>query len=349
MTLSQTASFTKKVITLSLLVLFLSTTAFISYKIWHNYYISHLPPVEEKPDTKFGLLPPPDFPKSAVSSSNYSYSLDTTTGSLPKVGVDAGFDKIIKVYFLPKSFATLLSSEKAQNLATKFNITSDPQILSETKYRFQDQGKTLTMDLDTGNFLYQKEATISGKETLEPDDKLVSDLQNILNTLGILTDDLKKGRSKITLLKSQGKNLVPTNLRIESQAVQISLWPQNINQKPIFTSNFNKALTFVQLIKSASNLDNYLTIQLVTFPIDTSTFATYPTKSAEEAYNNLKGGKGVVILEPPKPQVSISSVYLGYYLADNYQPYLEPIFVFEGQNFVAYIPAVADEFISQTK
>lgn len=349
MTLSQTAILTKRIITISSVILLLGIVSFTSYKLWHAYYIAHLPPIEEKPDTKFGLLPQPTFPTSSVSSSNYSYSLDTSTGSLPKIGIDPGFDKIIKVYFITKSFSTLLSPEKSQNLAAKFNINSEPQILSDVKYSFSDQGKSLTVDLDTGNFLYNKEATISGKETLDSDDQLVSSFEQTLSNLGLFTDDIKKGRTKITLLKSPGNNLIATNLRAEAQAVQISIWPQNIDKKSIFTPDFNTALVNAIVVKSAADLSNYISIQFTNFPIDTTTFATYFTKTPEAAYGDLKSGKGVVVLEPLRPQVSISSVYLGYYLSDNYNPYLEPIYVFEGQNFVAYVPAITDEFLTQTK
>src|SRR3989344_5818948 len=103
MTLSQTAILTKQVITLSIITIVLGTVSFIGYKIWYAYYLANLPPIEEKPDTKFGKLPYPDFPVAGVSSYNFSYSIDTTTGGLPKVGTDAGFEKLIKVYFITKS------------------------------------------------------------------------------------------------------------------------------------------------------------------------------------------------------------------------------------------------------
>ena len=138
-------------------------------------------------------------------------------------------------------------------------------------------------------------------------------------------------------------------LRTEAVAVQISLWRENIDQKSIFTSDFNKALVNATISKSASDLENYYALEFTNYPIDTSTFATYSIKTAEVAYNDLKSGKGVLILQPIKPQVSISSVYLGYYLPDNYTPYLQPIYVFEGQNFVAYVPAITDEFFTQPK
>ena len=146
--------------------------------MWYAYYLSTLPPVEEKPDIKFGILPTPNFPSSSVSSSNYSYSLDTTTGSLPTLG-DNGFEKIIKVYFIIKPFATFLSPDRSQALAARFNIKTQPEILTETRYLFEENKKKLTVDLDNGNFTYIREATPSGDEKLEDD-------KNSLNTSRIV-------------------------------------------------------------------------------------------------------------------------------------------------------------------
>lgn len=346
MTLTQTAIITKQIITISLITLVLGTISFIGYKIWYAHYLANLPPVEEKPDTRFGLLPSPNFPQTNVSSSNFSYSLDTTTGGLPKVGEDLGFEKFVKVYFVVKSFATLLSSEKSQILAEKFNIKTPPQILSETKYTFVGEDKTLNVDLDSGNFSYLKEATISGRENLDDNNKLVSDFKEILSFLEVLNDDLRNGRTKVTLLNSDGGEFVPTQLRSETDAALIALWPAPIDKTSIFTPDFNKSLVSAVVLKGADKLDNFLSLNFTYYQIDTTTFATYPIKTAEAAFEGLKGGKGMIIVEPSKPQVSITSVYLGYYLSENYSPYLQPIYVFEGPNFVAYVSAVSEQFQS---
>ncbi len=346
MTLSQTAILTKRTIILSILALILGTASFVGYRTYHAYYLAHLPPVEEKPNTKFGILPYPDFPQTSVSSSNFSYSLDTSTGTLPKVGKDAGFEKLTKVYFVVKSYASFLSPDKSRSLAENLGVSSEPLILNETTYKFANENKTLTVDLGSGNFKFTKEATPPAQVALDSDDKLVSDFENTLNFLGILKDDLKKGRTKVVLLKTEGKNLVDTNLKTEAQFAQISLWPQTLDQKSIFSANFNKSLVNSIVSNSASDLQNYFSLNFTYWPIDTETFATYPIKSADQAFDDLKSGKGVVIIEPSKPQVSITAVYLGYYLSQNYIPYLQPIFVFEGPQFVAYVPAIADQFIN---
>lgn len=320
MTLTQIAVFTRRSIVLSAIILSLSIISFIGYRIWHNWYISTLPPVEEQPDMKFGILPALEFPARAVSTSNFSYSLDTTTGGLPK------FEKIIKVFFLVKTYATFLSAQRSQDLAEKFSIKAPPQILNETNYVYKEGGKTLEVNLDSGNFRFKNEATISASlssSTLDSEERLSTDFKNVLSFLGLLKEQLKNGRTKV----------------VENQ---ISLWPQDIDAKVIFTPEFNKSLINAKVAGSAGNLENYLSLNYTFFPIDESTFATYPLKRAEEAFEDLKSGKGVVMIEPAKPTVSITSVYLGYYLPEGYTPYLQPIYIFEGPQFVAFTSATGN-------
>src|SRR3989344_3090663 len=336
MTLTQTAILAKQIITLTSIALVLGIVSFTGYKLWLSYYLSTLPPVEERPDNKFGLLPDPDFPKSLVSSSNFTYSLDTKTGGLPKIG-DAGFEKIVKVYFIVKSFATLLSPEKSQTLSERFDLNITPIILSETRYKFERQEKSLLVDLDTGNFSYLKQASISATLGVNDDNQLVSDFKRFLDASGYLKEDLREGRTKVVLLKNDQGQLSPTTLRSEAVGAQISLWPKPIDSKSIFTADFNKALVSATVLNSAANLEDYLSMEFTYYPIDLTTFATYYLKSADEAFEDLKQGRGAVILEPKKPQVSISSLYLGYYLPQSYTPFLQPIYVFEGPDFVAYV------------
>ncbi|MCR4305924.1 MAG: hypothetical protein NUV73_02470, partial [Candidatus Daviesbacteria bacterium] len=307
MTLTQTAILTRRVILFSIISLVLSITGFIGYNIWHAYYLASLPPIEEKPDIKFGLLPPPDFPQGSVSTSNFSYSLDTTTGGLPKVGTDEGFEKVVKVYFVTQTFATLLAPEKSGALAEKFAISSPPEIISDTRYRYRDQNKTLLVDLDNGNFAYNKESTPSADVNLDEEDKLVSNFKQILSHLELLKEDLQDSRTKVGFLKLNGDGLSPTQLKSETVAYQISLWPAAIDKRAIFTPDFNNALISAVITGPANNLENYLTLRFTYYPIDLSTYATYPIKTGEDAFDDLKTGEGVVIIEPDKPQVSITS------------------------------------------
>ena len=338
MTLTQTAILTKQIISLTIVAIVLGIISFIGYQMWYSYYLSTLPPVEEKPDTKFGVLQKPDFPKSTVSSSNFSYTLDTVTGGLPKLGIDSTFDKLSKVFFVIKPYATFLSPDKSQNLAEKFNIKSIPEVLNETTYTFsasnEQYKKTLIIDLNSGNFSYTKEASPAA-ETLDKDEQLVNDFKNMLSRFGILKDEISSGRNKIVLLE-----YVPGIV-----TVRISLWPEDLDKKQIYTSNVNKSQISAVVTKSSTDIENYLELNFSYYQIDLSTIATYPTKQPEEAFKELRLGKGVIIIEPEKPQVSITSINIGYFLPDTYNPYVQPIYVFEGPSFMAYVSAISSEFL----
>lgn len=323
MTLTQVAGLTRKFIFISLILSILGITSFVGYKIWHARYLASLPPVEEKPDMKFGELPVLNLPKSNVSSSNFSYNLDTTTGNLPN------FSKIAKVFFMPKIQNGFLAPDKAQSLAQKFDLKIPPEILSETEYRFKDSAHSLQINLDSGNFTYQQEATAAALQALDPEDnRLADNFKNLLSTKISLPDEVKNSTFKI-------------RRTVDNLTAQISLWPQNVDEIPIITPNFIDSLINAKLTLQGGSLSDYLSLNYTYWPVDQTTYSTYPIKSAKAAFSELQSGQGAVIIEPPKPQVSITSVYLGYYHDQNYQAFLQPVVVFEGVNFAAYVDAIA--------
>jgi hypothetical protein len=318
MTLTQAAGITKRSMVIFACVIFLGLTAYIGYRIWYANYLAHLPPVEEKPDVKFGLLPAINLPSSAVTSSNFSYSIDTTTGGLPV------FAKVQKVYFIPKPIATLLTLDKIKSLAKKLAMEDAIATPSGNSYFFQKDDRSLTVEADTGNFSLNG-ATISGK--LQIEDRPVQNFKNLLSSIGYLKEDLANGPSKIAVN-------------------QIQLWPAQIDKNPILHADFNKGLISATLTDNGQQISDYQSIQYIYWPVDRTTYSTYPVKSADEALVDLKSGKGSIVIEPTSPQVSITSVYLAYFESTMYQPYLEPIYVFEGPGFVSYVPAVREEYIS---
>ncbi|OGE15469.1 hypothetical protein A3F00_04980 [Candidatus Daviesbacteria bacterium RIFCSPHIGHO2_12_FULL_37_11] len=340
MTLSQTATFAKRFILGFIIFSVVGITGYIGYKIWYANYLASLPPKEDKPDTRFGILPKLKLPASKTLSENFKYSLDTATGSLPE------FSKIVKVYFMPKASATFLSAEKGKNLAEKFNFDTAPQILTPTRHRFQIDNRILTVDLDTGNFVYQSDATPSGQK-LDDDTQLVQNFKNFLSQAGISTKELENEKVKINFLKYDGSNFIPASGRNESQAVQINLWPKDLDKIPIVFSDVNKSLVHAEIIGSGKSLENFRSINFTFWPIDQSTFATYPLKLPNVAFEEMKAGKGNIIITPNSPEVSITLVYLAYFEAEDYTPYLQPIYVFEGPSFTAYVPALKNEYLSQ--
>ena len=88
------------------------------------------------------------------------------------------------------------------------------------------------------------------------------------------------------------------------------------------------------------------------FPIDKEKQSTYPIKTAQQAWNDLQAGKGFIasLGENEDNTIKIRNVYLAYFDPAQYAQFYQPVAVFEGDNgFVAYVPAVTNEFYGATE
>ncbi|MDO8570445.1 MAG: hypothetical protein Q7R97_02570 [Candidatus Daviesbacteria bacterium] len=329
MTLTQTAILTKRTIVIIIILMIVTISGSIGYSIWNQYRISQIPPVVEKPEMKFGILPPINFPASKVTSSNYGYSLDTVTGNLPET------PKFLKVYFIPQSSVTLLAPEKSIALAKNLGFPEGPESVSANIYKFtNDLGGEMTIDLATGNFTFsasnaEKIATNSAQANLSDKDKMVTDFKNYLALNNLLIDNLKNGKSNVQYNNDNAK---------DSTSAQVYLFPINFDNLPIVTPLFNQGL--VKAAVNGPEINQYPRLNYTYWTIDQTTSSTYPLKTAQEAFDELKSGSGFVSIESSQSKVSITSVYLAYLETEEYTPYLQPVFVFEGPDFVGLVPAI---------
>lgn len=160
--------------------------------------------------------------------------------------------------------------------------------------------------------------------------------------------------------------LTPTTALSTAQVIRVDLYQKEIdyslnageNQNPSQLQNFTMQLPILYphppystmnffVASGQNNADvvsanfNHQTINLQ------SNNATYPIKSAEQAFDDLKNGKGyIAAYSGTGNQIVITNVFLAYYMGATPQNYLTPIVVFEGQNgFFAYVPAISDDAI----
>lgn len=80
---------------------------------------------------------------------------------------------------------------------------------------------------------------------------------------------------------------------------------------------------------------------------DPTPVATYPIKTAKDAFEELKNGNAFIASYWGQDNnVTINDIFLAYYLGKDQQDYLMPIIVFEGKNgFLAYVSAVQNDLI----
>lgn len=343
MTLTETAQFTKKAI------IVVGIALVVIFSLWAGiaYYLSNRP-VEvyvELPTKDFGLLPKPALPKSKLTASSLSYQLDTETGSLP-----TNFPALMKVYFIPKLGTTFLAPDKAKRLASSFSFKNGPEILSPTIHRFNDQkGGEFLFDLDSGNFRFKRPiATQSAdfddreESQLETESNLIAAFKRYLSERGSMPDQLAGGSAKVFYNKPK---------QIESTEATITLWQQDIKEGteenpitfPIVSQEFNQGLVKGSITRYQSLENKFLSIDYIFWPVDLTRFETYPIKTVEQAFEQLKNGEGTVVLPYTKSTAAIEKIYLAYLLPKEYTPYLQPVYVFEGPQFAAYVPAITPD------
>lgn len=342
MTLTQTAALTKRGLVLFAIFIMGSIVAFTGYRIYKTYYYQAPPPPEEQPTTKFGTLPKPNLPESS-SSATLTYSLDTQTGSFPN------FPKLAKVYFVPQLGTTLLAPEKVQKLATILGFPNGPTVESVTQYHFTDSnGGKLTIDLNSANFSFDRPATNSAQlsqPTLDNQDKIISDFKTYLTNKNLLQDSLSNGRGAVTY-NSSSQNT--------SDHALVTIWPQDLESQtskslklPILTPSYNQGLISATVTKASQEMFKYVSVDFTFWNADPNSASTYPLKKVDQAYSELQKGIAFIVQKPDKQPISVSKIYLAYLETKDYSPYIQPIYVFEGPDFDAYVPAIADNFLSK--
>lgn len=331
MTLTQVSIITRRgVIALAALTI-LSIISAGGYRVWYNYYLSTLPLMEEKPNLKFGVLPKINFTEAKASSSNYSYSIDTETGNFPQM------PKIIKVYFIPRaSIISLLAPDESQRIAEAFGFQSGRQVLNPTYYKYSDEsGGSLMFDLITGNFHSQKiiatPSAIINNSFSSDQPKIITDFKEFLKSKSILNSDLATGRTKVVYNEQTSS---------ASASANVSIWPSDSDNLPIVTSSITLGPVRAIVQNTVNESEKYPRVDYTYWQIDKTTFGTYPLESIENAFAKLQSGLGFVTKESPSAKVSITKAFLAYFESEEYTPYLQPVYVFEGPQFSALVPAI---------
>jgi hypothetical protein len=344
-TLTDAATITKKGFIVFVVLILLSFMGWGGYQFYyHNIYLPSQPKPKPQPDNKFGILPKlvfePDIStNSAVTSANYTYTLDTKTGALPK-----DFPELIKVFFIPQLGTTLLAPDRAKALADSFEFNNGPELISETQYRFTDNNEgEFIIDLNTGNFKYTHQLIATDSAQLGPEPtrptlgdqtQIALEFKNFLSNKELLKEHLTNGPSKVVY---QNQDMQ------DSDFANVSIMQNEVEKIPIITPRFNTGLVRSLVTKYKAESQKYLLLDYTYWPIDLNTYGTYRIKSVDQAFKDLQSGNSVVINPPSSSPVSLTTVYLAYLLGESYNPYLQPVYVFEGPNFVAVVPAITQD------
>lgn len=306
--------------------------------------ISPTPPTP--PTASFGKLPPIFFPESI--NKKFTYSIDTLSGELPSLP-----DRT-NVYEMEKPGPDILAVQRATEKVSSIGFDNKPEQLSDILYRWASPGppaKSLVLNVNLASFtLYSSFLTdpvvLSGT-SLGDEESAVSTAKTFLNALNLYPEDIDEDKTKIELFSINNEVLGPTESLSRAKLISVSFFQLDKDEiKMVYPGGTNSPMNLV--IGSGERNPQVVNARFF-YQKTTEESATYPIKTAEEAFEELKSGKGKVVTQKgDNLNTTIKDVYLGLYSEGKLQEYLMPVIVFEGTNdFVAYVSAVKDEWIEK--
>lgn len=316
------------------------------------YIKSRQPPLPPPPpNVRFNKLPKPKF-TGMTSSSGLKFALLNIEGKPPETTDSA------KVYAMPKKLPTLLSSERAKAFAKKLNFTNDPDSIASIYYHYTDPLEPLrTLDLDIVNmnfsliynFAANPAFVFNPNRTITKEGALV-EVKNFIRTNTLFDETIMQGKNTTTLFTylPQTKDFSKALSLSAADAIRLDYFRADLDSMKILPAKFDESFTYALYSPNKSVNSGILELSYTFWPIAYDDFATYPVKTGAEAWQDLIDGYGFVVrLGNNKPdQIIIRNIYLAYYDTKEPQLFLQPIFVFEGDNdFVAYIPAVTSDWL----
>ena len=345
--LTETAYYTRRTINWMILSVILYIILRIAWTVFIAMWLYFFPPQPPAPNFRFGKLPAIKFPE-ASPSAQFSYRLETIEGNVPTASGSA------TVYFMPKPAANLLALTKTQEFAKRLGL--NPKPIEETKaiYRFEDdttQLRRLRFDIVSNNFIlrygFEQDTGLFSERSLPGVDAAIAEGKSMLQTFTLYGNDLVKGTNKVSFLKLVGDALVPSTSLSQADAVRLDFFRQNVGGVRVFTPYPDEGQVVFIFSGSKNAKKKVLQFAYTLWPIDYETNGTYAIKASASAWEDLNIGRGYVARTPTNgaTNIVIRQVYLGYYDSFDPQMYLQPVFVFEGDNgFLAYVPAVSAEW-----
>ena len=339
--LTETAAFARKAIIYSVLTIIIVSFLFLIAPFIAPLFTKPASPLPTpKPESAFGKLPPLIFPENRVYP--LSFKLESIEGKPPESSTSA------KVYFLPKKNPNLFSRKNALTFAQNLGFYNKPQNVTETVYKFDDQNKktALTLDITNLNFFFQREDLDSSffqNNTSPAENEAKSMAQAFFSNLNLFDNNFNK--AKVTYSASDGVKMTPVSKPYESKVIRVDFLRADVENVPILTADYDQSNTYLIFSpkqNSSLSIENIVEASLQNFPPDLSNASTYTIISSANAWDNLENGKGFIVRALNSgTEAVVRKIYLAYFQSENYQSYLQPVFVFEGdQDFAALVSAI---------
>lgn len=343
-TLTQVAITTRRAIRYSIYLVIFIILARALFFTGRAVYLKIFPPPPPPPTVTFGKLPKLEFPARA-NLPTINYTVETAEGELPKLSSQA------KVYFMPKLSSHLLVSDVAKEKAAQMGFISSPEMVSETIYKFAHPRVPATLEINIVSGVFSISYDLNSDPTplskRPPTPEIAaSQARSFLSAASLLPKDLT-GEVTHEFLKTEAGNLSTALSLSEANLIKINFFRKAYSEAASLTPNPTQGNVWFIVSGDSSREKQIIAGEYHYFTVDETQFATYPIKTAQTAFDELKAGQGFIsnLGLNTDGKITIRKVYLAYYDPGTSAQFYQPIIVFEGdRGFAAYVPAVTSTY-----
>ena len=341
--LTYTAYYARKIIKYGgvfvggLAILWVGTAAAIkAYKVAN--------PPKIAPECRYGPLKKIVFPEKQYQKKTFAFEFPNDSPPTFK-------DKM-KVYFIYRSNNVILNLERDKRVAQALGFVEKEREITPGIYGFTNSttNQMLTMNVLDGSFKleypYQTDQMLLTPENLPNKASAIEIAKSYLSTADKLSPEIEDGTQKVTFWKISYDGLRSVNSQSDANAVRVDFSRKNLDDYEIVSSVLGSSPVSILVSGSTVSSKRVIGVNYKMVNIDRESYSTYPIKTIQEAMDDLRAGNYWPISDISPNNVSIKKVRLAYYEPFTLAQYLQPVFVFEGNdNFIGYVPAITDQWL----
>jgi len=305
-------------------------------------------------NTVFNQIKQPVYPY-ATNSGGLNYSFDTIEGG-PVTSTDSA-----KVFLLPQYKFQLGYIQKIYLMAKAMGFETEEikhELNEDTKMASFNDGKQ-KLEVSILNYNYHYEYNLDAawnyfdlSATPEAETAKQSAI-NFLSSFDRYPDELARGKTNVIFFNYNRANKTMTILEdnIGANMVEVDLYRADIPgvpaDYPIVSPSFHNSQNYVTMVFTSDGGYKVIRSQIKYFDKSNDQVGIYPVINGDQAFEKLKAGKGFVIshMKGETDKVIIKKMFFAYLDPDTYQEYMQPLYVFLGDNnYVAYVNALPDNY-----
>lgn len=342
-TLTEAALFSKKSFNYLIIALAALLALFILIRIASSLKDKLFPPSPIPATVAFDKLPKPDLTEGIKPASDLIYKIETISGELPNLPLSA---KVFKAETADVSFG---DPERTKSKVVSIGFTNEPVEISDGRAKFIDsknQSRQIIIETVGGNFtLINNYLSDPQLNTSHPtsQDAAVQMVHGFFGIFGLDASQFPSEKAEVINYTLSGKSLKEAESFASVNLMRIILNRADLDKIPVINANSENPRVWA-MVSDREVLEAKLSI----LPLKIHKFAIYPLKGVDKAFQEIKGGKAFLNRELDDKIFPIREVTLGYVETEKFQQYLQPFYLFKGENGqIVYIGAVDETWIKQ--